>query len=380
MSVRCLDLFSGIGGMALGVHRVCPSARIWKMCDIDAACRELFARHFGPVEVCDDVRALRGSPAARVALVYGGFPCQDVSAAGKRAGVVRGERSSLFREMIRLGVECQAAYIFLENVAALEHNGLDEVVRCLTEAGWTEIRSVVCGADQVGGRHRRRRIFILAHNRRFRNSASRSLEISAAVQGTTSWIGDEPSDLPRLQPKHGPDAEWVNAIRMLGNSCVPQQAELALRFMLQGRGANPGGEGGGAAPALNWDEAWDQGEWNGGEDAELEEELEAELEPLPPPPAGPHSSPPVHLYKIMHRRVAAEMAPTLIAYDCFGGKNAHRNADGSYGSMTLAKWVRHNPDHGTWGTTLRRKREVVEGQVLSVPWATWFMGFPRGWL
>jgi len=358
MSAHTLDLFSGIGGMALGVHRVCPSAVIWKMCDIDPKCRELFLRRFGDRfgrtgwGVCDDVRSLRGCPFAGVSLVYGGFPCQDVSTAGKRAGVVSGERSSLFGEMIRLGVECRAAYIFLENVAALQFNGLDEVKARLREAGWSEIRVVVCSADLVGARHRRRRIFILAHNRSFRGPSSLELTISPPTPDST--IAEEPPNLPRLQRKDGPDKKWVDAIRMLGNSCVPQQAELALRFML-GQVQGSGGVNPAATATTAWDTAWDQPWGFGADDV-------------------------VPLYKIMPTRRMTDMGPTLIAYDCFGGRNARRRPDGTYGSMTLAKWVRHNPDHGTWGSTERRVVPIVPGHVVSVEWATWYMGFPPQWL
>lgn len=339
--------------MALGVHRVLSSspssspARIWRMCDIDPVCRQMAVLHFGGIcdDVCDDVRSLRGDPAAGVGLVYGGFPCQDVSTAGKRAGVVDGERSSLFREVIRLGVECRAAYIYLENVAALEHNGLPEVKRCLAEAGWGEIRWVVCSADLVGGRHRRRRIFILAHNRSFRSPASRALTICPNATSTT--IPDEPPDLSRIQPKIRADKPWVNAIRMLGNSCVPQQAELALRHLLKTPVAASKPR---AGAAISWDAAWDcpaaATDW-----------------PLPGT-----------------RRPFCELAPTLIASDCLGGRNARRREDGTYASMTLARWVLHNPEHGTWGTTQRRVDPIVPEAVVSVEWATWFMGFPGRWL
>lgn len=112
-----------------------------------------------PADLWGDVRTfhpkLRG---LRVQLVCGGFPCQAVSALGKRDGLKR--QSFLFYEMVRVAVEAQAEFIFLENVFNLLSCGMKEVLRELTSKGFA-CRWVVCAAQQFGLPHVRKRVFLL---------------------------------------------------------------------------------------------------------------------------------------------------------------------------------------------------------------------------
>lgn len=340
-SPRALDLFSGIGGMALAVHRVCPAVRIWKMCEIDEDCCAVLTRNLGSfsessVAIERDVCALQGDPTANVNVVYGGFPCQDVSTAGKRMGVVEGERSSLFSHMTRLALECRAAYLFLENVAALQHNGLDVVLKSLADAGY-EARVLVVGADHVGARHRRKRLFILARRAEF--ACSPDLVVDSSLMSMPKLPEEELFE--RTEEPQRPRRDWQCKIRMLGNACVPQQGEYALRRLL--------GENG----PVTWDEAWDASRdyWCGL----------------------------ANLLSIPSRRPLSTMCPTLVAHDYCGGVNARRRPDGTYASMTLARWIQHNDKRGVWGTT-RRSRVERTRRVLSTQWAEWLMGFPQGWL
>jgi DNA (cytosine-5)-methyltransferase 1 len=95
----------------------------------------------------------------------GGFPCQDVSQAGKRAGVANGERSGLWREFARIVGEVGPRFVFVENVAALVVRGLDIVLGDLASLGFDAEWGCIRASD-VGAPHRRERIFILAHARR----------------------------------------------------------------------------------------------------------------------------------------------------------------------------------------------------------------------
>lgn len=320
--------------MALGVHRVCPELRIWKMCEMDEDCRAVLSRNFGGACIERDVCALRGDPDANVNVVYGGFPCQDVSSAGKRKGVVDGERSSLFTHMIRLALECRSPYLFLENVAALQHNGLDVVLKTLSDAGY-ESRVIVLGADHLGARHRRRRLFILARN------TSVPCSPGLCVDSSSGAVPCLPQDelYERTEEPTRPRRGWQCKIRMLGNTCVPQQGEYALRRLL------------GEMHSRTWDEAWDGSRdyWARG------------------------------LLVIPSKRPLSTMCPTLVAHDYRGGVNARRKPDGTYGSMTLARWIQHNDERGQWGSTKRTRPERTR-RVLSTEWAEWLMGFPHGWL
>lgn len=124
-----LDLFSGGGGLAEGLHRwVRPVA----YCEVEpGAQRVLLSRmargELYPAPIWDDVRTLRRDILPQVDIIAGGFPCQDISVAGSGAGLA-GERSGLVFDYIRLIGECKPRFVLMENVAALSVRGLDRVL------------------------------------------------------------------------------------------------------------------------------------------------------------------------------------------------------------------------------------------------------------
>ncbi|MDH4163347.1 MAG: DNA cytosine methyltransferase [Nitrospirota bacterium] len=112
--------------------------------------------------IWDDVRTLRGEDfLGSIDVLYGGFPCQDISTAG-RGGGLDGKRSGLYWEIHRLAKEIEPPFIFLENVPAIRTRGLDVVVRSLTDLGY-DCRWDVVSAAEVGAHHLRKRWFLLAY-------------------------------------------------------------------------------------------------------------------------------------------------------------------------------------------------------------------------
>lgn len=95
--------------------------------------------------------------------IHAGFPCQDISIAGKQAGVGEGTRSGLYREVLRIAGAVRPRYIFLENVAAIKSNGLETVVKDLAVMGY-DCRWLCIRASDVGAPHHRDRWFALASN------------------------------------------------------------------------------------------------------------------------------------------------------------------------------------------------------------------------
>ena len=164
-----LSLFTGGGGglwasRELGWHTVCA-------CEIDKGARDiLLARQrdgsFNRFPIWDDVRTFPGHEwAGRVDIITGGFPCQDISVAGKGDGL-DGERSSLWFEMARIIGEVRPRYVYVENSSALIIRGLDRVLGSLSDMGFDAKWGVVSAAD-AGAWHRRKRTWILANaNRR----------------------------------------------------------------------------------------------------------------------------------------------------------------------------------------------------------------------
>lgn len=161
-----LELFAGagggiLGGQLLGHRTVCAV-------EFDAYARSvLLARQadrvFPPFPIWDDVRTFDGKPWRGVVdVVSGGFPCQDISVAGRGDGL-DGERSGLWREMARIIGEVRPRYAFIENSPALVNRGLDRVLSDLAALGF-DARWTVLGAADVGAHHQRDRIWILAHS------------------------------------------------------------------------------------------------------------------------------------------------------------------------------------------------------------------------
>jgi len=168
-----LALFAGhgggiLGGCLLGWRTVCAV-------EIDDAARQrLIARQddgtLQPFPVWDDVSTFDGKLwAGLVDVVSGGFPCQDISVAGKGAGIT-GERSGLWREFARIIREVRPRYVLVENSPALTARGLNIVLGDLAQMGF-DARWGVLGAVHAGAPHRRERIWIVGNSVRYRCQA-----------------------------------------------------------------------------------------------------------------------------------------------------------------------------------------------------------------
>jgi DNA (cytosine-5)-methyltransferase 1 len=190
--MRVLDLFSGIGGFSLGLERA--GMRTVAFCEIDPFCRRVLAKHWPDVPVWGDIRTLTnewvmantncgdrrrrseegrfsapigaGSEPPRIDVIAGGFPCQDISVAGKGAGIAGG-RSGLWSEYARVIGEVRPRHVIVENVAALLGRGLATVLGDLAALGFDAEWHCI-PASAVGAPHRRDRVWIIA-NARHRN-------------------------------------------------------------------------------------------------------------------------------------------------------------------------------------------------------------------
>lgn len=162
-----LHLFAGtgggiLGGMLLGHTCVCAV-------EIEPFCRKVLLQRqrdgmLPKFPIWDDVRTFDGKPwRGKVDIICGGFPCQDISCAGKGAGI-EGERSGLWSEFARIISEVRPRYTFVENSPMLALRGLGRVLGDLSEIGY-DARWCVMGADDVGAPHIRKRMWILAYPR-----------------------------------------------------------------------------------------------------------------------------------------------------------------------------------------------------------------------
>lgn len=172
-----LDLFSGIGGISIALE---PWVRTVAYCERDRYAQSVLLSRMqdGSIDkapIWDDVTTLKGVMLPKIDIIFGGFPCQDISVAGNGKGLA-GERSGLFFEIVRLAKEIRAPFIFLENVPAIRTRGLREVIRTLTEIGY-DCRWTCLSAASVGANHKRERWFLLAHANRIDGRDERKTEM-----------------------------------------------------------------------------------------------------------------------------------------------------------------------------------------------------------
>lgn len=161
---QVLDLFSGIGGFSLGLERT-GGFKTVAFCEIEEYPRKVLAKHWPEVPIYEDVRELTADRLRADGInpdcITGGFPCQDISVAGKGAGI-EGERSGLWSEIARLTSELRPRIVILENVAALLGRGLGRVLGDLSEIGYDAEWHCI-PASYAGAPHRRDRIWIIAY-------------------------------------------------------------------------------------------------------------------------------------------------------------------------------------------------------------------------
>lgn len=163
--LKVLDLFSGIGGFSLGLERA--GMKTVAFCEIDEHAQKVLKKHWPNVPVYSDVIKLKGKQFKNIDIICGGFPCQDISIAGKQKGI-KGERSGLWKEYLRLIKEIKPRYAIIENVANLRSKGLNEVLKDLWKIGYDSEWHII-SAGSISAPHLRERIWIIAYPESIRN-------------------------------------------------------------------------------------------------------------------------------------------------------------------------------------------------------------------
>lgn len=274
-----LDLFSGIGGLTLALS---PWVEPLAYCENDRFAQAVLLSRMRNGEIStapiwDDVTTLIHSllPRHEIDIIYGGFPCQDISVAGAGAGLA-GERSGLFFEIARLVGEIRPRFVFLENVPAITVRGLDRVAAAFSTLRY-DCRWGVLSAFDVGAPHLRERWFLLARNTtpgwtamadtggkrnkpQYRSLEQESREREQSKTSRLNYCGEAVADRDReglevglegsarelasafrgswweSEPNVGRVANGVPArvdrIRGLGNAVVPLQAREAFKRLM----------------------------------------------------------------------------------------------------------------------------------------------------
>ena len=243
------SLFSGIGGMDLGLERAGLRC-VWQV-EINDFCRRVLAKHWPGVRRHDDVRTFPPADPSEWScdVIAGGFPCQDISTAGPKTGLA-GERSGLWAEYARIVGLVRPRHVLVENVAAMLGRGLDRVLGDLAalgfDAGWDCIPAAYVGAPI--GREGRDRLWLVAHAhgrgccRPGVSRATRRQLVAGVARGGVSVprLAGAMSGHWDVEPGVGRVADGiprrVDRLRGLGNAVVPQVAEWLGRRLLAAHG------------------------------------------------------------------------------------------------------------------------------------------------
>jgi len=241
-----LALFAGagggiLGGKLLGWRTVC--AVEWESYPASVLCARQNDGLLPPFPIWDDIQTFDGNPwRGIVDVVSGGFPCQDISAAGKGAGI-DGERSGMWGEMARVICEVRPRFVFVENSPMLTSRGLGRVLGDLASMGF-DARWGVLGAGDIGAPHQRNRIWLVATNtsniglqkNNEEQGISPKKKFRSAEQISTDWaspfqewgMGMVPPSLIRVDDGM---ADRVDRVKAIGNGQVPLCAATAWRIL-----------------------------------------------------------------------------------------------------------------------------------------------------
>lgn len=241
------SLFSGIGGIELGFER--EGFHTSWFVENNLYCQSILKEHFPRATIYGDIQTIDFSQLEKVQILTGGFPCQDISIAGKGAGIIEGKRSKLWTEYARAVRQIRPSFAVIENVSALTFRGLCNVLSDLAEIGY-DAEWFCLQASQFGALHKRERIFIVTYPNKHRfdegDSSSRSMEtqkrkvqesqqvrnrrLYESSTGSTLFITDDWSERIQrfreesLQGQQG--FSWCKDIRRLedlkGRSDIPE--------------------------------------------------------------------------------------------------------------------------------------------------------------
>ncbi len=236
-----LDLFSGIGGFTLAADRL-GGFRTDTFVELNPYCQKILAKHWPDTPIHSDVRTFQ--PTQHYDVITAGFPCQDISHAGREAGIA-GDRSGLFYEVIRLLRTIKPSYLILENVSNIvsQHQGdtLRTILGEIAGAGYDAEWAIVSARD-VGACHLRKRWWCIAYPERTRLQGrwrqcglrKGGAEVETGWSGGSSDWRDWRGYVSKPTICRGNDglSNRVDRLMALGNAVVPACAAIPLQRVL----------------------------------------------------------------------------------------------------------------------------------------------------
>lgn len=160
MTLKLLDTFAGIGGFSYAAEKLVGGFQTVQFIEIDPYCQQVLNKNFPNIPIHDDITTYRAKPYS-ADVITGGFPCTDISQAGRREGITETTRSGLWFQLIRTIRMVRPKYFILENVSAILANGMDIVLRDIYETGLYECEWCCIPSSFVGACHQRDRWWLI---------------------------------------------------------------------------------------------------------------------------------------------------------------------------------------------------------------------------
>ena len=158
--LKLLDTFAGIGGFSYAAEKLVGGFETVQFIEIDPYCQQILNKNFPNIPIHDDITTYRAEPYS-ADIICGGFPCQDISTAGRGKGITEATRSGLWFQLLRTIRMVRPKYFILENVSAILTNGLDIVLRDIYETGLYECEWCCIPSSAVGACHQRDRWWLI---------------------------------------------------------------------------------------------------------------------------------------------------------------------------------------------------------------------------
>ena len=187
MDLKLLDLFSGIGGFSYAAEKIVGGYKTTQFVEIDPYCQSVLRKNFPNTPIHDDIKTFSAKQGQFDVFTIG-FPCQDLSVAGRQRGINDETRSGLFYESIRLLRTVRPRFALFENVRNLLSHGkgetFQEVLFQIAKAGYDAEWSVISAKD-LGACHLRERIWILAYTNNYGSSSTKRLRVNGETNSST---------------------------------------------------------------------------------------------------------------------------------------------------------------------------------------------------
>ena len=266
MDLKLLDLFSGIGGFSYAAEKIVGGYKTTQFVEIDPYCQSVLRKNFPNTPIHDDIKTFSAKQGQFDVFTIG-FPCQDLSVAGRQRGINNETRSGLFYESIRLLREVRPRFALFENVRNLlsheKGETFQEVLFQIAKAGYDAEWSIISAKD-LGACHLRQRIWILAYSNCYGSPSTEGLRVngeadsstqegqnkisefkgsskssdSRIIQHTSKWRNSKDrlssdwrgyASKPTLRRGDDGLSNRISRIRSLGNSIVPNCAAVPLQ-------------------------------------------------------------------------------------------------------------------------------------------------------